>query len=204
MRRKSNQSIVNTIKNRIYGHGMGWCFTVSHFSDLNNNEATKKALQRLCQSGEIRRIAFDLYEYPRRHPTLGQIDPSMDNAAKALAQKYKIHLQPTGAQAANLIGLSEQVPARVVYLTDGTYKKIGIGDSQIIFRKTMPRYMKLAGTHMGLIIEALRHFGKKNMTPEIENKIQKQLQQISKAQINKAIKFAPLWTCELIKKLREK
>lgn len=204
MVKNASQTVVNTIKNRIHSHGCGWCFTISHFADLNNNEATKKALQRLCRSGEIRRIAFDLYEYPRQHPTLGLVDPSMDNAAKALAQKYKIRLQPTGAQAANLIGLSEQIPARVVYLTDGTYKKIEIGDSQIIFRKTMPRNMELAGTHMGLIVEALRYFGKKNMTLEIENKIEKQLQQISKAQINKAMKFAPLWICELIKKLREK
>lgn len=204
MGRKSVQSIVNTIKNRIYGHGRGWCFTVSHFSNLNNNEATKKALQRLCQAGEIRRIAFDLYEYPRQHSTLGLADTSMDNAAEALAQKYKIRLQPTGAQAANLIGLSEQVPARLVYLTDGTYKKIEIGGSQIIFRKTMPRNMELAGTHMGLLVEALRYFRKKNITSKIENKIQKQLQQISKTQINKAMKFAPLWIHELIKKLREK
>ena len=197
------QHIINTIKNRIYGHGKGWCFTLSHFSDLDNYEAAKKALQRLCKQGVIRRIAFDLYEFPRTHPILGIADPSMDNAAKALAEKNKIKLQPTGAQAANLIGLSEQVPARMVNLTDGHYKKIKIGDSEIVFRKTLPRYMKLAGTHMGLIIEALRYFGKKNLTPELENKIQNQLQEISDKHIDKAIRFAPLWISNLLKKLRK-
>ncbi len=93
------ESIENNIRNRIYGHGRGWCFTIDHFSDFNNNEAVKKALQRLEQSSLIRRLAKGLYEYPRQHKKLGILPPEIEQIAKAISEKDNVRVQASGAYA---------------------------------------------------------------------------------------------------------
>lgn len=198
------ESIENTIKSRIYGHGRGWCFTIDHFSDFNNNEAAKKALQRLEQSGLIRRLAKGLYEYPKPHEKLGILPPNIDKVAKALSEKDHVRIQPSGAYAANLVGLSEQVSGKIVFDTEGVPKKIKIGKLQITFRRTTPKNLAMAGTNMGLIIQAIRHVGSQSITPEIRQVIKRQLDNIDRKEIKKGFKYAPTWVREfLVKILRE-
>ena len=95
-----------------------------------------KALSRLTARGVIRRLARGLYEYPREHPELGTLSPDLEKVAKALAGKHRIRLQPAGAYAANLLGLSEQVPAKIVFLTDGPSRTVKIGRQEIHLRRT--------------------------------------------------------------------
>ncbi|HBF14053.1 MAG TPA: hypothetical protein DDW49_11825 [Deltaproteobacteria bacterium] len=189
------------IKNRIYGHGKGWCFTVGHFSDLGNHEAVKKALQRLQQSGLIRRVSRGLYDYPRQHEKLGTLPPDVDLIAKAIAQRYGVRIQQSGAYAANAVGFSEQVPARVVYVTDGVPKKVKIGKLEINFRRTTPQNTALAGTKMGLLIQALRHFGEQRIDEKMEQTLKRHLDKIAPQEIKKALKYAPIWVRELINRL---
>lgn len=197
------ESIENTIKSRIYGHGRGWCFTLGHFSAIGNNEAVKKALQRLEQSGLIRRLAKGLYEYPKPHEKLGVLPPNIDKVAKALSEKDHVRIQPSGAYAANLVGLSEQVSGKVVFDTEGVPKKIKIGKLQITFRRTTPKNLVMAGTKMGLIIQAIRHVGIWRITPEIKQVIKRHLDDIDRKEIKKGLKYAPTWAREfLIKILR--
>src|SRR5664279_4746127 len=66
--------------------------------------------------------------------------------------------------AGNLLGLSEQVPARVVFLTDGTSRKVLIGRLIVELRKAAPRHLALAGKMSGTVIQALRHLGKDHVT----------------------------------------
>src|SRR5689334_7276126 len=113
------QSIVNAVKSKIYGHGRGWVFTPHHFADLGSDTGVRTALSRLQKEKVIRRIAQGIYDYPRTHKTLGLLSPSVDDVAKAYAQKNGAQIQAAGAYAVNLIGLSEQVPGKVVFLTDG-------------------------------------------------------------------------------------
>jgi hypothetical protein len=191
------QTIENTIKNRIYGHGKGWSFTVDHFSDLKNNESVKKALQKLTRLGMIRRLSKGLYDYPKQHADLGTLSPNINNIAKAIAEKDHVRVQPSGAYAANLIGLSEQVPARVVFATEGVPKKIKIGNLEIQFRRTTPKNMEMAGTEMGLIIQALRHFGNHRVDVKMKGVIRRRLKKIDPKEFDKAIKCSPTWIREL-------
>ena len=90
------------------------------------------ALHRMAKQGVIRRLARGLYDYPKTHATLGPLLPSPEVIAKALAGRDQIHLQPAGAYAANLLGLSEQVPAKVVFLTEGPSRTVRLGGSMTI------------------------------------------------------------------------
>ena len=121
------QHIVDRVKKRIVGHGHGWCFTAKNFLDLESDTGVRTALSRLQRENFIRRLAQGLYDYPRQHNVLGTLAPRPDDVARAIAEKNGIRIQPSGAYAANLIGLSEQVPGRIVFLTNGPSKKIKIG-----------------------------------------------------------------------------
>jgi hypothetical protein len=124
------------IKNRITEHGPGWCFTPFHFSDLENDTSIRKALSQLEKQKFIRRLARGLYDYPQKHDTLGIIPPDLNKVAKTIAEKDGVVIQPAGAHAANLVGLSTQIPGRIIFLTEAASKKVKIGNQEIILKKT--------------------------------------------------------------------
>src|SRR5208282_6461308 len=113
---KSTQVIEPKARAIIFGHGRGWVFTPRDLTQLGDPRSVGMALTRLSRKGTIRQLARGLYDYPIDHPTLGRIPPSADAIAKALAARDETRLQPAGAYAANILGLSEQVPTRVVFL----------------------------------------------------------------------------------------
>lgn len=154
------QSVINHVKNRIIKHGRGWCFTPKHFLDLNSDTGVQSALSRLQKDKFIRRLAQGIYDYPREHQTLGILPPKAEEVARAISEKNGIQFQPSGAYAANLVGLSEQVPGRIVFLTNGPSKRIKIGKQEILFRTTTEKNMYPAGTRVGLVIQAFRNLGK--------------------------------------------
>src|SRR6266545_5351894 len=158
-------SIDSKILSRIYGSKRGAMFTPSDFLDLGSRRAVDLALHRLIAKKILRRLARGFYEYPREHPELGTLSPDIQKVAKALAGKDRIRLQPAGAYATNLLGLSEQVPAKVVFFTDGQSRRVKIGPQEIQLRRTTPRNMAAAGRLSGLLIQALRHLGKEHITP---------------------------------------
>ena len=123
-------------------------------------------LHRLVRKGTIRRLARGIYDFPKEHPKLGKLQPSPEKIAEALVGRDCTRIQPTGAYAANILGLSEQVPAKVVFLTDGPSRTVKIGTTTIQLRRTTPKNMAMAGRLSGLLVQALRELGKENVTPE--------------------------------------
>lgn len=193
------QSIDDKIINRIYGVGRGGVFTPNYFLDLGSRDAVDKSLSRLTSKGTIRRLARGLYDYPRKHQQLGFLSPDIEKVAKALAGKDQIRLQPSGAYAANLLHLSEQVPARVVFLTDGAARKVEIGRQTIELRSTTPRNMATAGRSSGLVIQALRYLGEQNVTPKRIETLKKVLSPQDKRQLLKDLPLAPAWMHPIFK-----
>jgi hypothetical protein len=201
---KHPQSIDNKIINRIYGHGKGWVFTPVHFSDLGSRDAVASALRRYRQSGLIRQLARGLYDYPRTDPELGVLSPSPDAIARALAGRDVVRLQPSGAYAANLLGLSTQIPMKIVYLTDGRSRTVQIGKQKIILKQTTPRNMATAGRISGLVIQTLRHLGQKHVDDDIIARLDRRLDDDSKKQLLKDLRFAPAWIAEIMRRLGKK
>lgn len=199
----STQTLSDKILSRIYGKKRGWVFTPVHFRDLGNDLGIRKALQSLCDRGVIQRPARGLYLYPKIHPKLGVLSPTPDQIAKALAGKDDLRIQPSGAYAANLLGLSEQVPAKVVFLTDGMNRKIKVGNQEIILKRTTPKNMATAGRTSGLVIQALRCLGKQHVDDVVIDTLARRLSPDDRRQLIKDIRYAPAWIGVIFRRLVE-
>lgn len=185
-------SIDSRMIHRIIQKKRGWCFTPMDFLDFGSRQAVDTALSRLTKDGRIRRLARGLYDYPRSHEKIGLLSPSPDAVVDALTRRDKVSVLPTGAHAANLLGLSEQVPMKVVYLTTGPSKKVQIGNQEIILRNAAPRFMA-AGRVSGTVIQALRHVGKEHVTERTIARLRESLTGEEKKQILRDKRLAPSW-----------
>ena len=198
------QTLENKVISRIYGKKRGWVFTPSHFLDLGSHESVRKTLQILCDRGQIRRLARGLYDYPRKHPKLGELAATPEQIALALADKDRSRIQPSGAYAANQLGLSEQVPAKVIFLTDATDRRIKIGRQEIVLKRTTPKNMATAGRVSGLVIQALRYLGKDHVDEAIIGRLAECLGPDERRQLMKDIRCAPAWIGEIFRRLAPK
>lgn len=198
---KHSQSTEKTILGRIRGHGRGWVFTPRHFLDFASRPAITSALRRQTESGTIRQLGRGLYDYPRLHPVLGTLAPTPEALAKAMAGRDRVRLQPSGAYAANLLGLSEQVPAKVVFLTDGPSRVIKVGQLTLQLRRTTPRNVAAAGRVSGLVIQALRYLGPDHVTPERIAQLRRTLQADDRRALLKDLTLAPAWMHGTLKEL---
>ena len=174
-RKKSPQSIDSRIVAAIHGRGRGSVFVPADFLEIGSREAVDVALHRLARQGTIRRLARGVYDFPKEHPVLGPLAPSAEDIARALAGRDRTRLQPAGAYAANALGLSEQVPAKVVFLTDGPARTVKIGSTTIQLRRTTPKNMEAAGRLSGLLIQALRELGQEHVTQERRDHLKRTL-----------------------------
>lgn len=192
------KSVVDAVKKRIVAHGRGWCFTPKHFLDLDSDTGVRSALSRLQKDKMIRRLAQGIYEYPREHKELGILPPQIDEVVKAVAEKNGTKVLPSGAYAANLVGLTEQVPAKVIFLTNGPSKKLKIGKFEIIFRTASEKTLHAATGKVGLVIQALKNIGKQNIDTAMRARIRMALAGISQKELKKNLKYAPQWIRSLI------
>src|SRR5580698_7570677 len=109
--KKPTQSTDAQILAAIRERGKDSVFLPADFLDLGSREAVDVVLHRLVRKGIIRRLARGIYDFPKEHPMLGWLQPSPEKIAEALVGRDYTRIQPTGAYAANILGLSEQVPA---------------------------------------------------------------------------------------------
>lgn len=198
---KKADSAHGKIMERIRSCGRGWVFTPRDFEDLCVRSTISTTLQRLHEAGKIRQLARGLYDYPKTDEKLGELAASTDDIAQALAGRDAIRLQPSGAYAANLLGLSTQVPMRIVYLTDGRSRTVQMGRRQIILKQTSPRIMATAGRISGLVIQALRYIGQDHVNEEVIAGLDRRLDDKARRQLMKDIRYAPSWIAEIFKRL---
>ena len=170
---------------------------------MGSREAVDVSLHRLARNGTIRRLARGVYDFPKEHPALGPLQPSAEAVAKALAGRDRTRLQPAGAYAANVLGLSEQVPAKVVFLTDGPSRTVKIGSMIVELRQTTAKNMAAAGRLSGLLIQALRELGKENVTAERREHLKRTLSAEKRRELIKDIKLAPAWMHPIFRELAE-
>ncbi len=161
------------------------------------------ALSRNARSGAIRKLTHGLYDCPRRDPRLGLLSASTDDIAKALQGRDASRLQPSGAHAANILGLSDQVPMRTIFLTDGRSRTIKMGRRTILLKKTTPRQMATRGRLSGTVIQALRWLGRHNVDDKVVSILQRRLSRRDKRNLLKDIRYAPVWVGEVMRRVAE-
>jgi hypothetical protein len=198
---KHKQSVDTKVLDRIRGNGKGWVFTPTDFQDLGSRTAVGLALMRHKRTGAIRQLARGLYDYPAHHPRLGILSPTTDTVAQALKGRDASRLQPTGAYAANVLGLSDQVPVKTVFLTDGRSRRVRIGNHEIILKHTTLRNMATAGTTSGSVIQALRWIGRQHVDNQVRTILKNRLSDQDKHALLKDARYAPAWVAEIMRQL---
>lgn len=164
------------------------------FLDVGSRAAVDKALSRLCRAGSVERAGRGLYFLPRSHPLLGRLSASPDEVVKAIARRDGVRVQEGGAHAANSMGLTEQVPARIIYDTDGRSRKVRLeGRTVIEFKHRSPRKMAGAGRVTGMVISALANIGKTHITAPRLSRLRGELKPEHKRQLIEDLALAPAW-----------
>ena len=188
---------------RIKRRGAGTVVVPGDFLDLGSRQAIGVALHRMEKSGAIRRLARGVYDLPVTDEVLGTLSPTIEAITKALTHRDRIRLQPTGAYALNLLGLSEQVPAKVVFLTEGPSRLVKVGPMTIQLRHTTARNMATAGRLSGLFIQAFRSLGKDHVTAERIAKLKQTIPPKERRQLLKDLPLAPAWMHTHFRELAE-
>jgi len=178
---------------------LGSVLFVDDFLDYGNPESVKKALLRLKEKNILVRLAHGIYLFPKNDTELGVLFPSTEDIAKAIARRDKARIVLTGVQALNKLGLSSQVPMKVVYLTDGATRTVKVGKRTIRFKKTSPKNLLTQGEISSLVIQALKTIGQKNIDNETIKKIYIILKNEQQENIINDAKLSPAWIYKILK-----
>jgi hypothetical protein len=127
--------------------------------------------------------------------------PTPEDVIKAICDRDKIRVQPAGVHAANMLGLSEQVPAKHVYLTDGASRMVKAGPMRISLRHTSPRNMATAGRFSGLLIQAFKSMGPKHVDRFHLAHLKKNIPRKELKGLVKDLDAAPAWMRPLFMEL---
>ncbi len=157
-------SVLKQIESILKKRKPGEILFIIDFLEISDYDTVRKSLQRLAEKGILIRLSKGIYYYPKNDKLLGLIYPSADQIANAIAKRDKARIIPTGAYAMYRLGLTTQVPMNVVYLTDGSARKVQIGKQKIVFKKTSPKNLSAKNQLSNLLIQGLRAIGKENIT----------------------------------------
>jgi len=199
------QTMRDQIFTRIEKLGPGKAFSAKDFLDIGSRGTVDMAFGSLIRSGKIRRIRRGLYDMPKINEALGgKLSPDIDEAARAIARRQRWKIVPDGAWAANLLGLSTQVPSKIIYLTDGPNNEVPIGRRTIHFKHARPKAMAGLEGKFALVVQALRYLGKEAVgQPEIET-LREALSPAEKRKLVKDARFGVDWIYEVAKRIAEK
>ncbi len=196
------QSLNKKVISRIYGRGRGWAFSPSDFVEDFSRDQIENALSRLSRDGVIRRVCRGIYDYPKFSELLQQdLSPDFDQVAQAFARKFNWRIQPSGDAALNLLGLSTQVPGRLVYLSDGPNRQYDIGNHTLEFKKSALKDVGFKYHESGLIVQALKALGQERVNEAVMDTLRKQFDEMTCKRVLKDTVTATSWVYEAIKRI---
>lgn len=193
------QSIENKTSARIYGNHRGWAFSKIDFLDLGNDADIRKSLSGLAVKGTIRRVLRGVYDYPRVSKLLNtEMGPDLDQLARALARRSGWRIQPSENTALNLLGLSTQVPAQIIYLSDGPSKTYEIGKQQLTFKKRTLKESVFKHKESELVVQAVKALGKERIDDATLKHLAGKWSPSTWKKILRDTKTAPAWVSDII------
>ncbi len=191
------------IRTRIRRAEPGWVFTPADLLDLGSPQLIGMVLLRLVREGGVRRLARGVYDVPRTHPTIGVLLPTADAIAQAVARRDGATLRPSEAMAANLLSLSDQVPARVAYETDGPSRNVRVGNLTIELRRRTPRKVAGVAPMSGLVFAALRSLGRDHVTQRRIGHLRSTLSPADRRTLLRDLPRAPAWMHPFVRFIAE-
>ena len=195
-------SIQDKIAHRLRRQRRGKVFTPKDFLDLGGREAVDQALSRLAKTEVVQRLGRGLYCYPQVNKRLGiAVPPDVDEIADALARRTGSRIAPSGATAANRLGLSTQVPAKPVYLTDGRSRQVKVGNFVIVVKHVPPKELPIGSRTSATVMQALRHLGKDRVDAMTLSKIRKALTARHRSRLLQDARYTTDWIADAIRKI---
>ena len=193
-------SVAKKIEDRISSWERGKVFFISDFADLGTADVVRQTLNRLTKTGLIIRPGRGVYCYPKetsaalRQIGLGDyVEPSTDEIAEAIAERDRSRIVPHAAYAQYQLGLTQQIPMNVVYLTDGSGRKVPMGKGHgISFLHTSDmRLFAYSNKLMQLIVISMKGAESGELTEQEQATIAGHLRKVCKEDFDKDIKLAP-------------
>lgn len=186
--------------------GRGNFVFASDFTSLGEQKTINKALERLLKDDSIIRISRGVYYYPKIDKVLGLgvLFPTLEDIAEGIAKRDKARIVPTGIYALNRLGFSTQIPMNIVYLTDGSERKLNLSNgTSIQFKYTAPKNLAFKSQLAMLITFAFKTIGKENITKDILAHTKKLLAKDDKNVIEQDYNLMPAWVSSIIKSVYE-
>ena len=134
-------------------------WTPSDFADVGVRGAVDKALQRMVKSGQLRRIQRGLYDKSSQNALTGKSTvPDYRAVIDAIARRDQVRWLIDGMTAANTLGLTNAVPAKIEVLVDARLKPVTLGNQKIVFKQAAPSRLYWAGRPGMYLVQALHWF----------------------------------------------
>lgn len=190
------------IKDRINAAAVGTVFVATDFVDISDKTSVNTYLVRLCEENLLQRIMRGVYYKPEYNDFLGEyVAPEPDAIAHALARNFGWTVVPCGDTALNLLGLSTQIPASWVYVSDGAYKEYTYGQTTIKFKRTTNKEISKLSYKSALVIQALKALGRDNVDDIVLTRLGSSLSDSEKQALLSEAKAATSWIYEYIKQI---
>lgn len=161
---------------------------------LGYRAGVDQALSRLARRGRLMRVCQGVYVRPIQ-TRFGTRPPAVEKVVASLSALWGEVIVPSGAAAANLLGLTEQVPVRPVYLTSGPTRQLRLGDQTVQLRHA-PRW-QLVAPHRpaGDVVRALAWLGPEEAEAGLRE-VASRILDGDLAELAKACAILPAWIAE--------
>lgn len=159
---KVTDTVKELILKRIKGNPEHAIFFLSDFVEITSLETIRKILSEACENGLLSHIAHGIYAKPMKS-RFGEVPVPIETVAREIADRDHAQIMPTGSYAANIVGLSTQVPMVVAYLTTGSSRSVKVGNRAIRYTHAAPRNFAYRGTTIPLLVQAMKELKKENI-----------------------------------------
>lgn len=194
----------SAISARIKRAKAGSVFAMVDFADLAPNNAANRVVTRLVAEGVLMPVLRGIYQKPKFSTLLGEyVLPYVEDVAAALARKCGWTIRADGDTALNQLGLSTQVPANWVYLSDGPYRKYAFQGGTIVFKHSANRLLGNLSREAALVVQALRALGREHLTHETLQRLAERFDRKTWKQIEVESICVSDWIREAISQVRE-
>lgn len=170
---KHVSSIYTLIRDKIIDKGVGKIHFLSDFTDYDP-ESVRQAFVRLVKDEVVIRLSPGIFLFPLK-TRFGVAYPSDYEIAKEIARRDSASVLPAGMTAANMVGLSEQVPMKSMFITDGAARTVNVNGRTIIFKRGVPKNFAYKSKTMPLIVAGMKAMGKDDITEDSLESVRRML-----------------------------
>jgi len=192
-------TINKDIKNIIDRGHRGNVYFADSFRGVDE-EYAGKILSSMADSGFLIRVAHGIYVKPLQCE-FGPFSPFVDDIVKAVAKRDNANVLPSGMTALNRLGLSDQVPMNLVFITSGVARTIVIDGVKVALKHVSPSNFKYKGALIPLLVQALKVLGQNGVDDEIKEGIHRILLTQTDKYFEEDLDKAPVWMKKLIKNI---